>query len=352
MLKEVLFVEDTERANSPVAGLHRPAHQHELLPLPSSFGSFEFQFSGHPEEQTPEVQERAASHIQLPAAKRQATAPAALEAVEPATDSPLQSPFASAEHIDRFLEDIPEEAVIPQQLEQHLQQNRQHSAPPPSTLSRALLESQSQELSLQQICTADQAKARVASLPTSKMLFCTNMQVSLSPVVWRDFEAPHRVMVNLGLRCIEMESDSCYPASMYAAFNPRVITTGVPAKRQHPYRRESSPTESRQTRKMTRSASLGSNLARNPCATASAPAKKEQIELEEVYLLKRDPDSMVVEDTWHAEGPFDGNTLSAPPVWSGTWLIDVLVCIHDSEFGKSFWLKAMHRNVPATAPTQ
>ena len=53
------------------------------------------------------------------------------------------------------------------------------------------------------------------------------MQVSLSPVVWRDFEAPHRVMVNLGLRSIEMESDSCYPASMYSAFNPRVVTTGM-----------------------------------------------------------------------------------------------------------------------------
>ena len=74
--------------------------------------------------------------------------------------------------------------------------------------------------------------------------------------------------------------------------------------------------------------------------------------LQEVYLLKRDPDSMVIEDTWHAEGPFEGNTLSTPPVWAGTWLIDVLVCIHDCEFGRSFWLKAMHRNVPVTAPTQ
>ncbi len=74
--------------------------------------------------------------------------------------------------------------------------------------------------------------------------------------------------------------------------------------------------------------------------------------LQEVYLLKRNPDSMVIEDTWHAEGPFEGNTLSTPLVWAGTWLIDVLVCIHDCEFGRSFWLKAMHRNVPATAPTQ
>ncbi|KAL0052790.1 hypothetical protein WJX82_007809 [Trebouxia sp. C0006] len=196
MLKEVLYVEESDRATSPVAGLHRSVHQQELVPLPSSFGSFEFQFPASQQEQNLEV--------------------------------------------------------------------------------------------------------------------------------WRDFEAPHRVMVNLGLRCLEMESDSCYPASMYAAFNPRVITTGVPTKRQHPYRRESSPTESRQTRKMTRSASLGSNLARNPCASASAPAKKEQIELEEVYLLKRNPDSMVIEDTWHAEGPFEGNTLSTPLVWAGTWLIDVL----------------------------
>lgn len=353
MLKEVLYVEESDRATSPVAGLHRSVHQQELVPLPSSFGSFEFQFPASQQEQNLEGQERAAPYVELPAAKRQATAPAALQEAEASTESPLQSPFASAENIDRFLHDLPEEVVIPHhQLQQHLQQNRQHSAPPPSTLSRALLESQSQELALQQICTAEQAKARVASLPTSKMLSCSNMQVSLSPVVWRDFEAPHRVMVNLGLRCLEMESDSCYPASMYAAFNPRVITTGVPAKRQHPYRRESSPTESRQTRKMTRSASLGSNLARNPCASASAPAKKEQIELEEVYLLKRNPDSMVIEDTWHAEGPFEGNTLSTPLVWAGTWLIDVLVCIHDCEFGRSFWLKAMHRNVPATAPTQ
>lgn len=66
-------------------------------------------------------------------------------------------------------------------------------------------------------------------------------------------------------------------------------SSGVPAKRQHPYRRESSPTESRQTRKMTRSASLGSNLGRNPCASASAPAKKEQIELEVWFLMHVHP---------------------------------------------------------------
>lgn len=71
--------------------------------------------------------------------------------------------------------------------------------------------------------------------------------------------------------------------------------------------------------------------------------------VQEVYLLKRHPDSMLVEDAWHAEGPFDGNTLSMPPVWPGAWLIDVLVCIHDCEDGRNFWLKAMHRNVSAAA---
>ena len=72
---------------------------------------------------------------------------------------------------------------------------------------------------------------------------------------------------------------------------------------------------------------------------------------QEVYLLKRDPDSLVVIDTWHTAGPFEGNTLSATPVWPGTWLIDVLVCINDCDESRSFWLKAMHRNVPAVVTT-
>lgn len=227
MLKEVLYVEES-RATSPVAGLQRPAQQHELVPLPSSLGSFEFNLPSHLEENISEARDRTPPHVELPAAKRQATAPALLETV-PSTESPLQSPFASAENIDRFLQDVLEQKLDPQQLQQQLQQHRQHSAPAPITLSRALLESQSQELSLQQICSSDEAKGSVASLPTSKMLACSNMQVSLSPVVWRDFEAPHRVMVNLGLRCIEMEGETCYPASMYSAFNPRVITTGEPS---------------------------------------------------------------------------------------------------------------------------
>ena len=224
MLKEVLYVEEC-KATSPVAGLQRPAQQHELVPLPSSLGSFEFNLPSHLEENISEGRDRTPPRVELPAAKRQATAPAVLETAL-STESPLQSPFASAENIDHFLEDVPEQKPNPPQLQQQIQRHRQHSAPAPVTLSRALLESQSQELSLQHICSSDEAKSRVASLPTSKMLACSNMQVSLSPVVWRDFEAPHRVMVNLGLRCIQMEGDSCYPASMYSAFNPRVVTTG------------------------------------------------------------------------------------------------------------------------------
>ena len=224
MLKEVLYVEESG-PSSPVAGLQRHSQQHELVPLPSSLGSFEFSLPAHIEEQISELQDRTPLHVELAAAKRQATAPAILETA-PSTESPLQSPFASAENIDRFLVDVPEQELEPKQLQDQTQQHRQHSAPAPTTLSRALMESQSQELSLQHICSSDEAKARVASLPTSKMLACSHMQVSLSPVVWRDFEGPHRVMINLGLRCIEMGGDSCYPASMYSAFNPRVVTTG------------------------------------------------------------------------------------------------------------------------------
>ena len=229
MLKEVLFTEESTRANSPVAGLQTVQQPSEHLP--SALASCDYSFllsndkalSGN--KQPPPT--TAAIGPDQPAAKRQHTAPPAMFEAEShaSLESALQSPFASAENIDRFLDDLPEDSPAAQQL-QLLQQHRQHSAPPPSTLSRALLESQSQELSLQHICSIEQAKARVGTLPTSKLLSCDTLQVSLSPIVWRDFEAPHRVMVNLGLRCIETECSTGYPATMYAAFNPRVITTG------------------------------------------------------------------------------------------------------------------------------
>lgn len=231
MLKE--FVEESGRESSPVAGLQVAQTQSDSLP--SALASCEYSLPisqlrhAIPVKQAHAAEVTAAPAEDQPAAKRQQTAPPAMFEAEsrPSMECALQSPFASAENIDHFLEDLPETSPAAQQLQlQQLQQYRQHSAPAPSTLSRALLESQSQELSLQHICSAEQAKARVSTLPTSKLLSCGNLQASLSPVVWRDFEAPHRVMVNLGLRCLEMESNTGYPASMYAAFNPRVITTG------------------------------------------------------------------------------------------------------------------------------
>lgn len=231
MLKEVLLVEETERATSPVAGLQSAQTQHDSLP--SALASCEYTLpiqlrQALEAKQIPAANVPAAQSEDQPAAKRQQTAPPAVFEAEshPSMECALQSPFASAENIDHFLEDLPETSPAAQQLQQLTQQYRQHSAPAPSTLSRALLESQSQELSLQHMCSAEQAKVRVSTLPTSKLLSCGNLQASLSPVVWRDFEAPHRVMVNLGLRCLETESNTGYPASMYAAFNPRVITTG------------------------------------------------------------------------------------------------------------------------------
>lgn len=228
MLTEVLL--ESGRATSPVAGLQVAQTQSDSLP--SALASCEYILPISQLRQTVQAKQAhaaevtAASAEDQPAAKRQQTAPPAMFEAEsrPSMECALQSPFASAENIDHFLEDLPETSPAAQQLQ--LQHYRQHSAPAPSTLSRALLESQSQELSLQHICSAEQAKARVSTLPTSKLLSCGNLQASLSPVVWRDFEAPHRVMVNLGLRCLETESNTGYPASMYAAFNPRVITTG------------------------------------------------------------------------------------------------------------------------------
>lgn len=243
MLKEVLFVEESGRALASVAGLQSAQTQSDSLP--SALASCEYTLPVQLRQalETKQAQQAQSARVAIspaaaaanaplpeeqPAAKRQQVAPPApFEAdSRPSMECALQSPFASAENIDHFLEDLPETSPAAQQLQQ-LQQFRQHSAPAPSTLSRALLESQSQELSLQHICSAEQAKARVSTLPTSKLLPCGNLQASLSPVVWRDYETPHRVMVNMGLRCLETESNTGYPASMYAAFNPRVITTGM-----------------------------------------------------------------------------------------------------------------------------
>ena len=67
--------------------------------------------------------------------------------------------------------------------------------------------------------------------------------------------------------------------------------TGVPTKRSHPYRRESSPPDTRQTRsKMTRSASLGSTLTRSHAAPPCPSAKKEHVELEvSIHLASHHP---------------------------------------------------------------
>lgn len=245
MLKEVLFVEESGRATASVAGPQTAQTQSDSLP--SALASCEYTLpiqlrQAIEAKQAQQAQQAQSARVAIspaaaaanapvaeeqPAAKRQQVAPALFQAESrPSMECALQSPFASAENIDHFLEDLPETSPAAQQLQQ-LQQFRQHSAPAPSTLSRALLESQSQELSLQHICSAEQAKARVSTLPTSKLLPCGNLQASLSPVVWRDYETPHRVMVNMGLRCLETESNTGYPASMYAAFNPRVITTGM-----------------------------------------------------------------------------------------------------------------------------
>ena len=64
------------------------------------------------------------------------------------------------------------------------------------------------------------------------------------------------------------------------------LILGVPPKRAHPYRRESSPPDARQTRsKMTRSASLGSSLTRSHAAPSCPAAKKEHVELEVLHKL-------------------------------------------------------------------
>lgn len=120
------------------------------------------------------------------------------------------------------------------------------------------------------------------------------------------------------------------------------LTPGVPAKRQHPYRREApqTPMESRQTRKMTRSVSLGSNLVRSPCVAASAPVKKEPVELEVNRTLLRPQ---------HVQSPTLSTScmhmclcLSALPVWAcellHLFIANVLSCWYFQLKGHSLLL--------------
>ena len=73
--------------------------------------------------------------------------------------------------------------------------------------------------------------------------------------------------------------------------------------------------------------------------------------LQEVYLLKHNPQTLAVEDSWHGDGHFEGGTVNSAPAWPGTWLISVAARVQEDINGTCFWLKGMHRRI-ATAEMQ
>ena len=74
--------------------------------------------------------------------------------------------------------------------------------------------------------TAHNLEHRLPSIPQRHTCPCQT-QVSLNPIIWRNFEPPFRIMVHVGLKTALEEGEVSLPLGIYSSLNPRVITTGV-----------------------------------------------------------------------------------------------------------------------------
>ena len=74
--------------------------------------------------------------------------------------------------------------------------------------------------------TARNLEQRLPSIPQRHTCPC-NTQVSLNPIIWRNFEPPYRIMVHVGLKTAIEEGEVSLPLGIYSTLNPRVITTGT-----------------------------------------------------------------------------------------------------------------------------
>ena len=74
--------------------------------------------------------------------------------------------------------------------------------------------------------TAHNMEHRLPSIPQRHTCPC-NTQVSLNPIIWRDFEPPFRIMVHVGLKTSVEVGEVSLSLGIYSSLNPRVITTGT-----------------------------------------------------------------------------------------------------------------------------
>ncbi|KAK9869061.1 hypothetical protein WJX84_012232 [Apatococcus fuscideae] len=75
-----------------------------------------------------------------------------------------------------------------------------------------------------------------------------------------------------------------------------------------------------------------------------ASRDKDDYKVQEVFLLKRQPQNLRVLDKWHRAGPLEGGTLHGTPTWPGDWLIDLVVRLSTGG-NDSVWLKSTSRQV-------
>ncbi len=67
-------------------------------------------------------------------------------------------------------------------------------------------------------------EACLDQLQTSHTFPC-NLQLSLSPMLWRDFQPPNALMAHIGLRICEVASETSFHRSLYNSMNPRVVVS-------------------------------------------------------------------------------------------------------------------------------
>ena len=65
-------------------------------------------------------------------------------------------------------------------------------------------------------------EACLDQLQTSHTFPC-NLQLSLSPTLWRDFSPPNALMAHIGVRICEVASETSFHRSLYNSMNPRVV---------------------------------------------------------------------------------------------------------------------------------
>lgn len=171
-------------------------------------------------------------------------------------------------------------------------------------------------------------------------------EVSFASTLWRRPQPPHGAMVNVRVTALAAARPEQQATTFYCAISPRIITTGY-----CPYARPAAAAapahhHTRRAHRGSQADDAGSGgLTRQ--ASAGARTSSGNFSLEEMWVLKRSPSALAeVEDSYHFEGPFTSSAVPDMPAWPGSWKIDLVARLADSD-GSSFWVKSLHRDMAA-----